>query len=62
VSGELPTPAALPLEKEPPVRAGWAPEPVWKIYRGEKLPFLPDLNSSPLAVQPVASHYIVSAS
>jgi hypothetical protein len=40
VSGQLHVPAALPLGKEPTVptgqEAGWAPEPVWTLWRREK--------------------------
>jgi hypothetical protein len=40
VSGQLHAPAALPLEKEPPVligyEVGWAPEPAWRLWNREK--------------------------
>jgi hypothetical protein len=39
-SGQLHAPSALPLGEEPPVpivyEAGWAPEPVWTLWRREK--------------------------
>jgi hypothetical protein len=59
VSGHLRTQAALPQKKNPvPIRrkAGWVPEPVWTLWRGEK-PLAPDKNRI-LAVQPVACRYI----
>jgi hypothetical protein len=41
VSGQLLVPAALPHGKEPPIssekEAGWAPEPDWTLWRGEKI-------------------------
>jgi hypothetical protein len=41
VSGQFHTPAALPPEKQHPLptgqEAGWAPEPVWTLWKGEKL-------------------------
>jgi hypothetical protein len=40
VTGQLHAPAALPPGKEPPVpilwEAGWAPEPVWTLWRKQK--------------------------
>jgi hypothetical protein len=40
VSGQFHAPATLPPGKEPPVtigyEAGWAPEPVWTLWRREK--------------------------
>jgi hypothetical protein len=41
VSGQLHAPAALPPGKVPPVsigyKAGWAPEPIWTLWRRAKL-------------------------
>jgi hypothetical protein len=50
VSGQLHVPAVLPPGKEPPVpigyEAGWAPEPVWTMWR--KFLTLPGLELRPL--------------
>jgi hypothetical protein len=61
LSGQLHTPAALPLEKEPLVttgqETGWAPEPIWMTWRRENsLPYQ-DLKSDPSVIQPIASWY-----
>jgi hypothetical protein len=52
VSGQLHGPAALPLGKELPVpivwKAGWAPEPVWTTWRGEKSPTIVGFECPPL--------------
>jgi hypothetical protein len=59
VSGQLHAQAALSPGKEPPVpigqEAGWAPEPVWTTWIGEKSFPYRDSNSDPSIVQPVAS-------
>jgi hypothetical protein len=56
VRGQLHASAALPLVKEPPVaigeEAGWAPEPVWELWRREKS-LASVVNQTP-AVQPAA--------
>jgi hypothetical protein len=56
VSGQLHALAALSLV---PIgfEAGWAPEPTWTTWRGEKPCTYQDSNSDPLAVRPVASCY-----
>jgi hypothetical protein len=58
MSGQLHAPAALPPGKEPPVpngyEAGWAAEPVWNSWRGEKSCPYTDSNLDPSAIQPVA--------
>jgi hypothetical protein len=58
VSGQLHAPAALPPGK-PPVpsgyEAGWAPEPVWALWSGEKA-LAPARNRIP-AVHTVARRY-----
>jgi hypothetical protein len=50
-----------PRGKEHPVpivkEVGWAPEPVWTTWRSANSCPKRDLNSDPLAVQPVASCY-----
>jgi hypothetical protein len=50
-------PAALPLQRKDPLvpnayRAGWAPEPVWTLQRGEKM-YCPARNGMPV-IQPVS--------
>jgi hypothetical protein len=57
VHGQLRFPGTLPPGKGRPVRIGWAPEPVWKLWRKENS--WPYRNSkSDLSVfQPVASCY-----
>jgi len=44
VSGQLHTPATLPLGYEPPVNIGqeasWSPQPVWTRWRREEIPSL----------------------
>jgi hypothetical protein len=41
VSGQLHAPSALPSEKDLPLfieqEAGWAPKPVWKLWRRDKI-------------------------
>jgi hypothetical protein len=48
-------------ENEPPApiryEAGWAPEEVWMMWRGDKSCSYRDLNSDSSAVQPLANHY-----
>jgi hypothetical protein len=51
VSGQLHDPAALHPEKETPVPTGWALEPVWTRWRGEKI--LASVENRTLVVQPV---------
>jgi hypothetical protein len=59
VSGQLHAPAALPPGEKPPVpigqEAGWAPEPVSKLWSTE-ISLAPAGNRIP-AVQPVARRY-----
>jgi hypothetical protein len=61
VSGQLHAPNVLPRGKEPPVPigkgAGWAPEPIWTMWRRENYGPYRGSNSGPSAVQPVASRY-----
>jgi hypothetical protein len=58
VSGQLHAPAALPPGKvhPPPIgqEAGWAPEPVWTLWRREKSYTCQEWNP---AFQPVAHRY-----
>jgi hypothetical protein len=53
MSGLLHVPAALLPEKEQ--EAGWAPEPVWTMWR-IRIFLVPARNGTP-AVQPVARRY-----
>jgi hypothetical protein len=59
VSGQLYSPAALPLRKEAPVTIGeedgWASEPVWTLWSKEKS--LRPVEKETPAVQPVALPY-----
>jgi hypothetical protein len=61
VSGQFHAHPTLAPLKEPPVpigqEAGWAPELVWMTWRSENSCPHWDLNSDPLVIQPVASHY-----
>jgi hypothetical protein len=55
VSGQFHVPAALPPEKNSPVPigqcAGWASEPGWTTWRGEKILTLSGLELRPLGCQ-----------
>jgi hypothetical protein len=55
VSGQLNTPATLPLRKESPLpigkEAGWATELVWMLWSGQKS--LAPARNQTLAIQPV---------
>jgi hypothetical protein len=56
VSGELDAPAALPPGEEPTGQeAGWAPEPVWTLWRRETSLVLAGTKTP--VVQPVARPY-----
>jgi hypothetical protein len=61
LSGQLHASAALLQAKEFPLpigqEAGWAPEPVWTMWRKEKSCPYRDSKSDTSAVQPVASRY-----
>jgi hypothetical protein len=58
VSGQLHTPAALPPEEELPApigyEAGWAPEPVWTLWSGEKSLTLAENRTTAVQPLPVA--------
>jgi hypothetical protein len=56
LSGQLHASAALPPGKE----FGWAPKPVWTLWRREKFLPLPGLESP--IMQPVAQRYIIELS
>jgi hypothetical protein len=60
-SGQPHTTAALSIGKEPPVhigqKVGWAPGPVWTLWRGEKSYIIQGSKSNPSAVQSIASRY-----
>jgi hypothetical protein len=64
VSGQLHAPAALSPGKEPLVpivqEAGWAPEPFWMQWWGEKFPT--PAGTRPPIVQPVAQRYTTELS
>jgi hypothetical protein len=66
VSGQLHSPSAVPLGKEPLVpigyEAGWTPELVWMTWRSENSFPCWDLNSDPLVNQPVASTIMTALS
>jgi hypothetical protein len=56
VSGQLHGPTALPTGKQLPVptgyEAGWAPKPVWRLWKKEK--YRPGIEPWPSNPQPVA--------
>jgi hypothetical protein len=58
MSGQLHVPVAFPTGKQPPVptgqEAGWAPGPVWTLWRQTNL--TPPGNRTPVA-QPIARRY-----
>jgi hypothetical protein len=59
MSGQFHVPAALFPAKEPQIiigqEAGWATEPVWKMWRGEKSHPYRESNSDPSVVRSVVS-------
>jgi hypothetical protein len=61
MSGQLHALATLPPGKEPPVlilyEVGWAPEPVWTIWRSENSWPYRDSNSDLSVIQPVVTRY-----
>jgi hypothetical protein len=60
VSGELHAPPALPPRKERSVPiaydAGWAPEPVWRLWRREK--YIGPVGNQTSSVKSVVRRYI----
>jgi hypothetical protein len=54
LSGRIHAPAALSPVKEPPVHigqeAGWAPEPIWTLWRRKKFSTLPVIEPQPFSM------------